>query len=516
MSESGGLPVYNGRYQLHRQLGRGGMAIVYLAHDQLLDRPVAVKVLNADFAGDPSFVERFRREAQAAANLNHPNIVSVFDWGEEDGTYYIVMEYIEGRPLDEILAAEGPLHPDRAADVAIDIAAGLALAHRSGVVHRDIKPGNVMIAQPSGQVKVTDFGIAKVIGGDSELTQAGTVMGTATYFSPEQAQGKRLDPRSDLYSLGVVLYEMTVGRPPFTGDTPVAIAYQHVQESPPPPRSMNPAIPLALEAITLKLLAKDPVLRYPSAEDLRADLRRFREGAVLPQPAPAPVAAKPLPPLPSYADSARFPADEVPDPPRRTGIFLFFLIVLLVALGFGLWFFAKQLGVFDPDTVTQVTVPEVLNSPKADAEAELQRRGLGFDEKDAESCDATAGVVTAQDPPADTKVDEGTIVHLTICPGTEQVTVPNVVGQAEADAQRLLQDRGFDVAILRQPGTEEDAGTVLSQDPAADTALPVGTIVTIVVSEGATTTTAPDPATVTVAPSPATTAADPVTVTVAP
>lgn len=511
MSDSGGLPVFNGRYQLHRQLGRGGMAIVYLAHDQLLDRPVAVKVLNADFAGDPSFVERFRREAQAAANLNHPNIVAVFDWGEEDGTYYIVMEYIEGRPLDEILAAEGPLHPDRAADVAIDIAAGLALAHRSGVVHRDIKPGNVMIAQPSGQVKVTDFGIAKVVGGDSELTQAGTVMGTATYFSPEQAQGKRLDPRSDLYSLGVVLYEMTVGRPPFTGDTPVAIAYQHVQEQPPPPRSMNPAIPLALEAITLKLLAKDPVRRYPSAEDLRADLRRFREGAVLPQPAPVPTAAKPLSPLPSYADSARFPADEVPDPPRRTGIFLFFLIVLLAALGFGLWFFAKQLGVFDPDTATQVTVPEVRNRPKSDAEVELRSRGLGFDEKDAEECNAAPGVVTAQDPAANTKVDEGTVVHLTVCPGTEQVAVPSVVGLTEADARRLLEDLGFQVSPSRQPGTEEDAGKVLSQDPAANTQLPVGTIVTIVVSEGSTGTTSPDPSSVTV-PS-ATTAPDPVTVT---
>jgi serine/threonine-protein kinase len=490
------------------------MAIVYLAHDQLLDRPVAVKVLNADFAGDPNFVERFRREAQAAANLNHPNIVSVFDWGEEDGTYYIVMEYIEGRPLDEILAAEGPLHPDRAADVAIDIAAGLALAHRSGVVHRDIKPGNVMIAQPSGQVKVTDFGIAKVVGGDSELTQAGTVMGTASYFSPEQAQGKHLDPRSDLYSLGVVLYEMTVGRPPFVGETPVAIAYQHVQEPPAPPRSINPAVPAALEAITLKLLAKDPGLRYPSAEDLRADLRRFREGAVLPQPA-APVATAMAAPIPSYADSARFPADEVPDPPRRTGIFLFFLIVLLVALGFGIWFFAKQLGVFDPETVAEVTVPDLRNRPVADAEARLTEKKLESAVENSTDCDVAPGTVTAQNPAAATKVEEGSTVTLTVCQGAEPIAIPNVVGQAEADAKSLLEGLGFVVAINRQPGTEEDEGKVVSQTPAADTTTSPGSIITIVVSEGETTTTAPTPATVIIPPTP-TTAPTPVTVTLPP
>src|SRR5215218_3808819 len=271
--------VFSNRYEIQRGIARGGMAEVYLARDQLLDRPVAIKVLFPEFAVDPSFVERFRREAQSAANLNHPSIVGVYDWGSHEGTYFIVMEYVRGRSLAEILRAEGTLHPDRAADIATDIAGALYFAHRNGVVHRDIKPGNVLIT-PQGHVKVTDFGIARAVGGGNtdNLTQTGSVMGTATYFSPEQAQGHPVDPRSDLYSLGVVLYEMLCGRPPFAGESPVAIAYQHVQAAVVPPRQVNPDVPESLEAITLKLLAKNPANRYPTAEELRADLRRYREG----------------------------------------------------------------------------------------------------------------------------------------------------------------------------------------------------------------------------------------------
>ncbi len=299
-----------------------------------------------EFATDPAFVERFRREATAAANLSHPNIVGVYDWGEAEGTYFIVMEYVNGRTLSQILRADGPLHPDRVADVGADVAAALGFAHRNGVVHRDVKPGNVLVDQ-HGLVKVADFGIARAITAatDDHLTQVGTVMGTATYFSPEQARGDAVDPRSDLYSLGCVLYELVVGRPPFSGDSPVAIAYKQVHESPVPPRQINPAVPPALEAIILKCLAKEPGQPVPSAEDLRADLRRFREGSrILAEPVMAP----PAPPIRrrhrrpgrhhamaalAVARPARRSAyvdDDYDDEPRRSAAaFLAVLVVLL-------------------------------------------------------------------------------------------------------------------------------------------------------------------------------------------
>ncbi|MGH9267314.1 MAG: protein kinase domain-containing protein, partial [Acidimicrobiales bacterium] len=269
--------VFNGRYELVRLVARGGMADVYLAHDLTLDRRVALKVLFPELSVDPTFVERFRREAQAAANLSHPNIVSVYDWGEHDGTYFIVMEFIEGRTLWQLLKAEGMLLADRAADIGAEVAAALAFAHKRGVVHRDIKPGNVLLS-PSGQVNVADFGIARAISTDRDLTQTGAVMGTATYFSPEQAQGERLDGRSDVYSLGIMLFEMVTGRPPFQGDNPVAVASKHVRDAVPRPRSVNPDIPPAFEAIILQAVAKNPNDRYASAEEFQGDLVRFRQG----------------------------------------------------------------------------------------------------------------------------------------------------------------------------------------------------------------------------------------------
>src|ERR1700758_2418263 len=245
--------VFSNRYELTHLIARGGMAQVYRARDRQLDRPVALKVLFPELSVARSFVERFRREAQAAANLSHPNIVPVFDWGEDMGTYYIVMEYVDGRALSSILRTAGPLHPDRAAEIAADVAAALAYAHRHGVIHRDVKPGNVLITE-EGTVKVTDFGIARAVNTEESLTQTGAVMGTATYFSPEQAEGQGVDARSDIYSLGVVLYEMVAGRPPFIGDTPVSVASKHVREQAPAPRQFNPSVPPDLEAIILKCM----------------------------------------------------------------------------------------------------------------------------------------------------------------------------------------------------------------------------------------------------------------------
>ncbi len=269
--------VFSERYELIHLIARGGMAEVYRAHDRLLDRPVALKVLFPELSIDRSFVERFRREAQAAANLSHPNIVPVFDWGEDSGTYFIVMEFVDGRPLSSILKTAGSLSAERTADVGSHVAAALGYAHKHGVIHRDVKPGNVLITD-EGQVKVTDFGIARAINTEESLTQTGAVMGTATYFSPEQAEGIGVDSRSDIYSLGVVLFEMVTGRPPFLGDTPVAVASKHVRDHPPAPRELNPAIPPTFEAIILKAMAKDPAHRYRTAEELRADLLRFNEG----------------------------------------------------------------------------------------------------------------------------------------------------------------------------------------------------------------------------------------------
>ena len=305
--------VFANRYELRTQVGHGGMADVYLARDRLLNRRVAVKVLSPTFAADPTFVERFRREAQAAASLNHPNIVAVYDWGQEDDTSFIVMEYVNGQTLRDLVNKYRTLPPMEAARIAADIADALEFAHRNGVIHRDVKPGNVLIT-PEGGVKVTDFGIARAESSDT-LTKTGAVLGTATYFSPEQAQGLALDGRSDVYALGVVLYEMLTGVAPFTADSPVSVAYKHVREEPVPPTRIKPGIPGALDRIVLTAMTKDVALRYPSAAELRADLLRFERGrplvggplpgAARPRPRSSPLPAAPLAPVRAAATARR-------------------------------------------------------------------------------------------------------------------------------------------------------------------------------------------------------------------
>ncbi|MGQ0433843.1 MAG: Stk1 family PASTA domain-containing Ser/Thr kinase [Microthrixaceae bacterium] len=486
--------VFNGRYELHRRLGRGGMAEVFLARDQLLDRPVAVKVLFPEFATDPAFVERFRREATAAANLNHPNIVGVYDWGEADSTYFIVMEYIDGRTLSEILRAEGPLHPDRVADVGADVAAALGFAHRNGVVHRDVKPGNVIVTS-AGLVKVADFGIARAITASSEdnLTQVGTVMGTAAYFSPEQARGDAVDPRSDLYSLGCVLYELLVGRPPFAGESPVGIAYKHVNEAPQPPRQIDISVPVALEAIVLKCLAKNPANRYPSAEDLRADLRRYREGnRILAEPVMAPPidpgATGMLPATAAVAPVLDDPYDhgyEDDDEPRRSGVFLAALVVLLALLAGMLFLLARALGVGGDDTTaTLVEVPNVIGQPVADATAALEDLGFKVETTSETNEDQEAGNVFDQTPARGERVEEGSTVSLKVSAGIEAVPVPDVIGSQVADARRLLSGEGFTVREEPIPDEDVPVGEVVDQTPGPNEEAPRGSEVVLQISSG--------------------------------
>ncbi|HWH35244.1 MAG TPA: Stk1 family PASTA domain-containing Ser/Thr kinase [Acidimicrobiales bacterium] len=502
--------IFNGRYELHRRIARGGMADVFLARDSLLDRPVAVKVLFPEFATDPTFVQRFRREAQAAANLSHPNIVSVYDWGEEGGTYFIVMEYIEGRSLAQTIKDEGRLHPDRAADIATDVAAALGFAHRNGVVHRDIKPGNVLIS-PSGQVKVADFGIARAVSHQENLTQAGTVMGTATYFSPEQARGEAVDPRSDVYSLGVVLYEMVTGRPPFQGESPVAVAYKHVQETPAPPRSRNPDVPAALEAVVLQAMAKETSDRYPSAEDMRADLRRFREGrevqaavvapagdtatrAVSPVAAAAGGAAaaaagagttRAVPVVEETRTTTRPPEERYVEPPRRNNTaFIVVLVVLLAVLAGLLVLLATSLGLGD-DSPAQVEVPGVVDLPQDEAERVLAERGLTLGDVTTEPNDEVeGGIVLRQDPAAGTEVAEGDPVNLAVSAGAEPVEVPRLEGLTRLEAEGRLDTRNLRGDFREQPSTEVEAGRIISSQPEAGATVEAGSVVVVTISSG--------------------------------
>ncbi|HNH37612.1 MAG TPA: Stk1 family PASTA domain-containing Ser/Thr kinase [Microthrixaceae bacterium] len=498
--------VLGDRYEIHQRLARGGMAQVYLARDRSLDRPVAVKELVPEFATDPSFVERFRREAQAAANLSHPNIVGVYDWGTQDGTYFIVMEYVDGPSLSQVIRRDGPLHPRRAAELAGEVAAALGFAHSRGVVHRDVKPGNVLLTA-TGQSKVTDFGIARALSSpDDDLTQAGSVMGTATYFSPEQAQGLPVDPRSDLYSLGVVLYEMVTGRPPFSGDTPLAIAYKHVQDQPAPPSTIVPEVPRGLEAIIMKLLQKRPDDRYPSAEALRADLNRYLDGDLTAAEraltgtaagvaasgvAAAGVAAAATTVQPAVDPGTVQPIEDVdggPDdaPKSRTGLFVGVIAVLLAILAGLLFWFASSLR---SDTVA---VPALIGLPRAAAQKLLDDAGLEAKFTEEPNATVAAGLVISQDPAAKTDVDKGSTVEVVVSTGVERVEVPDVVGKPRAEAEAALTAAGLKVTVNEVESEEAATGTVIAQNPAARTEVDRDSMVTLDVAKSPGEETVPD------------------------
>jgi serine/threonine-protein kinase len=489
--------IFSSRYEIEREVAQGGMAEVYLARDQLLNRPVALKALFPEYAREPSFVERFRREAQAAANLNHPNIVAIYDWGQESGTYFIVMEYVEGRSLRDLIRSEAPLDPHQAAEIAAETAAGLAFAHRNGVVHRDVKPGNVLLTR-SGSVKVTDFGIARA-GTTDGLTQTGSVMGTATYFSPEQAQGLPVDGRSDVYSLGIVLYEMVTGVAPFNGDTPVAVAYKHVREEPVPPSQRNPDVPPDLEQIILTALAKDPDHRYQTADDLQADLLRFRRGR---PPAAAPVTAI-VTEMPTAATAAQAASaygaaaatvatprvDERgraiggPQYPRKrqNAALVTFLTVLGLAAVIGLILLAAvQLG----GSEGKVSVPNVVGKTETEAREELRDAGLRV-QVTQRNDSRPAGIVIDQDPKDGERITRNSTVKLTVSAGAESVQIPlDVKNKPVEEAEAQLGQLGFQTTRLERADNFVDRGRVIDTSPPAGSDAPKGSTVQLIVSSG--------------------------------
>jgi beta-lactam-binding protein with PASTA domain/tRNA A-37 threonylcarbamoyl transferase component Bud32 len=462
--------VVDGRYRVLSRLGSGGMADVYCAQDLQLGRKVALKILYRRFAEDGEFVERFRREASSAAGLQHQHVVAVYDRGEYDGTYYIAMEYLEGRSLKTIVQQEAPLDPDRAIDLIIQVLRAARFAHRRGIIHRDLKPHNVIV-DADGRAKVTDFGIARA--GASDMTQTGSIMGTAQYLSPEQAQGHAVSAASDIYSIGIMLYELLTGRVPFEGESAVTIALKQVNERPAPPSAYNPAVTPELEEAVMRALEKDPAHRYPDADAFIAALQGARDGtatAVL-----APVA--PSPPLDPPSEAYVYPEEPLaPREPRDSGRWWLWLLAVLVA-GLGL---AAVLLL--PGT-QKVGVPTVVGADQANAEAKLRQEGFRVDtvQKTAEQ---PAGQVIGQDPTGGTKAKKGSTVTLTVSAGPQQVSVPQVVGLTVSSARGRLQKAGLDASEREENSDTVAQGRVISVSPTEGQKVDKGSSVTLVVSSG--------------------------------
>jgi serine/threonine protein kinase len=495
MTESGDETIRLGdRYELGGLLGRGGMADVRVGRDLRLGRTVAVKQLRTDLSADDTFQARFRREAQSSAALNHPSIVAVYDTGESidrHGSHvpYIVMEYVEGQTLRDILrgAENGrKILPERALSITADVLAALDYSHRSGIIHRDIKPANVMLT-PSGQVKVMDFGIARAIADTSSaMTQTAAVIGTAQYLSPEQARGETVDARSDIYSTGCLLYELLTGRPPFIGDSPVSVAYQHVREEARPPSQLNPDVSQAIDNIVAKSLAKRVEDRYQSAGDMRKDIERVLAGQAVDAPttttavvpgATAVAPAAPVLPPPSDVDPEE-DEDGRPNWPAILGIVAAIAAVLLAVLWFA--------GVFDneekPPTLKAVT--DVSGKDVDTATRALENAGFVVgDRTERTSADVDAGDVIETDPPAGEEVDKGSTVNLIVSAGPEQVAIPNLIDYSYSDAKRLLQDQGLKVKRQTQDSSETK-DSVLNSNPPAGVKVDVGSTVTLIVSKG--------------------------------
>jgi serine/threonine-protein kinase len=449
--------LVDGRYRLVRRIGSGGMADVWCANDQELGRRVALKVLHPRFAADPQFVERFRNEASHAAGLQHPNVVAVFDRGEWDGTPYIAMEYIEGPTLKEIVRERGALPPALAADVVVQILRAARYAHKHGIVHRDLKPHNVILDE-EGRVKVTDFGIARA--GASQMTETGAIMGTAHYLSPEQAQGLPVDGRSDLYSVGVILYELLTGRVPFDAESPVSIAVRHVSEAPVPPAELNPEVPPALDAVTMRALAKAPEDRFQDADAFIAALQAARDE---PMEAPA------------YAPAGPAVVVEEEDRGNRWWLWLIALLAL-AAIAFGLY------ALLAPK---KTAVPDVVGERSSVAAQTLQNRGFEVDIQRVVNAQVPRDRVATQSPGAGEQADEGSTVRLFVSDGPGSGTVPPVTGMSLAKAERALRDAGFKVSTTRAYSADVKSGQVISSSPPEGSTADKGSTVRLTVSRGA-------------------------------
>jgi serine/threonine-protein kinase len=462
------------------------MAEVRKGTDVRLGRVVAIKRLRTDLASDPTFQARFRREAQSSASLNHPAIVSVYDTGEEPSTDgsdvpqpYIVMEYVAGRTLRDILREGRKILPERALEITSGVLAALDYSHRAGIVHRDIKPANVMLT-PSGDVKVMDFGIARAIAdSSSNMTQTAAVIGTAQYLSPEQARGESVDSRSDVYSTGCLLYELLTGRPPFVGDSPVSVAYQHVREQALPPSSLDSELPPDVDAIVMKALTKNLADRYQSASAMRADIERYLAG----QPIAAPVVPAGL----GYGGSRDEPTtmfgvvepDEEPERRKRWPLILTILAVLVLTA------LAAVLGplLFSPSP-DEKTVPQVVNMTRAQAEQRIEAADLTVGQVSEEASeDVPKGRVIAQDPDALSTLTVGGTVDLTVSSGTPDVVVPYVIGEDRETARRELTGVGLKVKLVRRE-SDEDENTVIRTEPNAADTVSRGSLVTVFYSAG--------------------------------